>query len=154
MHIQKSGLFDSVFKCTLDSKKQVVDISICWLQLCSQEAVALMAGIGVEVEVDYRYYYPCQMMRRTTNLFCLCVLRDTRKTLFHVCSKNIGIPMVAVDSIDNDSDDVLISKTCGYGNAASCCLDEKTDLDIQDINSESSFRLYGYDDVLPNGHLQ
>lgn len=70
-----------------------------------------------------------------------------------MCSKNIGIPMVAVDSIDNDSDDVLISKTCGYGNAASCCLDERTDLDIQDINSESSFRLYGYDDVLPNGHL-
>jgi hypothetical protein len=93
------------------------------------------------------------MMKKMTNLFYLYALMNIKEVIFHLYSKNIDIPMVVVDNIDNDSDDVLILMTCEYGNVASYYLDEKIDLDIQDISNESSFHLYEYDDVLLNGHL-
>ena len=54
--------------------------------------------------------------------------------------------------VDEDVDDAVFEKD-EYDNAASCCLDEKIDLDNQDEDNESSFRLCEYDYVWPNDHL-
>jgi hypothetical protein len=53
---------------------------------------------------------------------------------------------------DDDKDVFLISTTCGFDNAASCCLDVRTGKGSLDTSNGSSFRQCGYGCVEQGGH--